>query len=337
MQKTLDQPCKLIAFGDANVDLVTEIPLTASCSDAVPRPEARLFGGGTIGNTAAGTARLGIETSFLGKVGLDGYGRFLKEGFEADGVDTSFLIEDPDHFTVMVLAFIDASGDKHNVTFPAAGGAHLNITIPEIDSEVWTGAGWFHTSGMALGEEPSRQTALYLMRSARDRGLIVSFDLNLRLEYFGWRDGAKESVLEAMALSDVIFASIDEELQPLTGKQNFQDVITALAKLYPVAPPCISPEQQIIIGRQGGDPAKVWDRGTTFLSPGFQVDIVDALGAGDAFNSGFIAARLNGKNLEESLLQAHGTAGFNLTRKGARGMPREDQLLEFISSHKRKV
>lgn len=324
---------KLIAFGDVNVDLVTEIPSTQSAGEVAPQPEACLSGGGTIGNTATGTARLGIETVFAGKIGRDGYGRFLLDGFKADGVDTSFLAVDPDEYTVMVLAFIDASGDKHNVTFPRTGGAHFKIRTDEIEPAVWNGAGWFHTSGISLGEDPCRTTALELMREARKRGLTVSFDLNLRLEYFGWRPHVKEAVLSAMALSDVVFASVDEELLPLTGTADVHAAVEKLQMLYPALPGCVSADQQVIIARNGGAPAIVYDHGKMFRSPCFKVDIVDTLGAGDAFNAGFIAARLNGKNLTDSLAWAHGTAGFNLTKTGARGMPTLQELEAFIAAH----
>ena len=326
---------KLIAFGDVNVDLVTEIPHVQEACNVKPQPEAHLLGGGTIGNTATGAARLGIDTCFLGKIGRDRYGKFLKDAFEEDGVDTSHLLEDSQEYTVMVLAFIDSGGEKHNVTFPRTGGAHFNVTVPEVDSQVWSRAGWFHTSGISLGEEPCRSTTLELMRQAREKDLIVSFDLNLRLEYFGWRSGVKEAVLEAMALSDVVFMSRNEELAPLTGETSVSKGITSLTELYPSGSQYISPGQQTIIVRQGEAPVIVCENGISFRFPCFQVSVVDTLGAGDAFNAGFIAAQLNGKDLEESLTWAHGVAGFNLTHRGARGMPLKKELLEFISFHHR--
>ncbi len=328
---------KLIAFGDANVDLVTEIPHTPIIDMKQPRPEVRLMGGGTIGNTSVGTSRLGIDTRFLGKLGLDGYGRFLKEGFEADGIDTSFLIEDPRYFTIMVLAFIDSAGEKHNVTFPPEGGAYHKITIDEIAKEVWEDAGWFHTSGIPLGEDPSRSTTLSLMKEAKRRGLRLSFDLNLRLEFFGWRPKVKEAVLEAMALSDVVFASLEEELQPLTGKSEAAECINALKRLYPRGRQYLEPSGQIIIARCGARPAKVFDHGRSFDSPCFEVEVADSLGAGDAFNAGYIAASMKGARLEEALLNAHAAAGFNLTQRGARGMPKAAELNHFISTHKRQI
>ncbi|PIE03374.1 MAG: hypothetical protein CSA81_02545 [Acidobacteria bacterium] len=281
---------KLIAFGDANVDLVVEIPHSTPARSNAPPPDAALMGGGTVANTAAGTARLGVPTRFVGKVGLDGYGRFLREGFEADGIDTSFMIEDPAHFTIMVLAFIDAAGEKHNVAFPREGGAHHQIRVEEIDPAVWQDAIWFYTSGMSIGEDPCRSTTLEMMRRAGEKGLTVSFDLNLRLEYFGWRPHVRESVLEAMALSHVVFASVEDELQPLTGRISAAGCVDALEHLYPSGPSYARPNQQIIIARQGGRPAQVFNRGSCFESPCFQVNVVDALGAGDAFNAGYIAA-----------------------------------------------
>ncbi len=307
----------VLAFGDVNVDLVVDLPGDLSSG----HPEAVLFSGGTIGNTAAGIARLKQAVSFCGKVGNDGYGKFVKTEFEKEGVETSFLFKDEDDFTLMVLAFIDGAGEKHNITWPVSGGAQFHLEIENIPAGIWENIGWFHTSGIILGENPARKTTLKLMEEARKRNIPVSFDLNLRLEYFGWRKGVKQAVLDAIDLSDFIFASLEEELFPLTGQQVTDNAFSTLH--HPGL---------VIIARQGSDDAIVFDGSTTLAIPPYRVDVVDTLGAGDAFNSGFITARMNGKPIPDAVNMGHACAGYNLGRKGARGLPTPEELDIFLST-----
>ncbi|MBI9104639.1 MAG: sugar kinase [Spirochaetales bacterium] len=309
---------RVIAFGDVNVDLVVDLPGNLD----VDHPEAALFSGGTVGNTAAGMARLGMDVSFLGKVGDDGYGRFIRDEFKKEGVDTGWLLVDKDDFTLMVIAFIDQKGEKHNITWPPEGTAQFKLDESDFPEGVWDNVSWFHTSGIILGESPSQQTTLKMMQKARQKGIPVSFDLNLRLEYFGWRKGVRDAVLKAIALSDYIFASLDEELAPLTGETDHRKIISAL--MHPGL---------TIIARQGKEDSLVFITNDSFNVPTINVEVVDTLGAGDAFNSGFILGKIEGKSLLESIEIAHCCAGFNLTRKGARGLPDRIELNALLKEY----
>ena len=309
---------RVLCFGDVNVDLVVNL----AGKDESHHPEVQLFSGGTVGNTAAGLAGLGLNPAFLGKVGLDGYGRFIRDDFQKIGVDTRWLLEKTDDFTLMVLAFIDNSGERHNVAWPPEGTAQFKISLTEFPDEVWENAEWFHSSGIILGEQPARDVTLGMMRRAKKRGIPVSFDLNLRLEDFGWRDGVKDASLEAIELSDYVFASFHEELVPITGFKKVKPILKTLMH-----------DNLTIIARDGREDTWVYTSRNQFAVSTFKINIVDTLGAGDAFNSGFIYGRLSGKSLKDSVFLAHGAAGFNIARRGARALPNLKELYEFISSY----
>ena len=309
---------KVIAFGDVNVDLMVEIPE----KNVIKKPAAELFSGGTVGNTAAGLARLDLDVLFLGKIGGDSYGRFIIEDFRREGVGTQYLLKDDDDFTLMVIAFIDEKGERHNVAWPPRGTAQFNIRPSDFPESVWNGVNWFHTSGIIMGEPPAQKTVLHIMREARRRRIPVSFDLNLRLEYFGWRPGVKETVLEAVSLSDFIFASLTEELVPLTDCSDYQSAVS-----------CLNHPGLTVIARQGKDETYVFSGGKTKSYRTFNIDVKDTLGAGDAFNSGFIFGMLSGFGIDKSIETAHGSAGYNLTRVGARELPTVKELFSFIKKN----
>lgn len=116
---------RVIAFGDVNVDLVTTLPRKGADGRAVA-PRTEVFPGGTVGNTAAGLARLGCPVSFAGKIGNDAFGRFIRRDFEKEGVDTSFLWVEEEGFTVMIMAFIDEAGERHITVWPPGTGLTRN-------------------------------------------------------------------------------------------------------------------------------------------------------------------------------------------------------------------
>jgi fructokinase/2-dehydro-3-deoxygluconokinase len=188
-----------------------------------------------------------------------------------------------------------------------------------ITPDVLESAGWLHTTGLCLREEPVRSAQLKAMRLAREAGIPVSLDLNLRLETWGLDKTIRKPFNQAVSLADVVFGSGRDEILPFTGMDTIRKGAEEL-----------SAGERIVIARMGSEGALTVGPGEFFSSPAFEVDLVDTLGAGDAFNGGFICAQLDSKNLEESVRWGNAVAGLKIGQSGARGLPDSKELIGFL-------
>lgn len=298
----------VLVIGDLNVDM--EIRLPASGTTPHGNPPPKLVGGGSAANTAAALARLDVPTRFVGTIGDDGYGRFALADLTEAGVDTAAVTVTTDAPTVMVIVVTPSSGDRLIYVWPPTGGAHGSL-LPDDSREAVTGAQWLHVSGISLRISPAREALVAAMKTARDDGVPVSLDLNLRLENWGWDDGFRTVVLDAIEQADVVFGAAADEIGALSGVDDETEAATSLAG-----------HDRLVIARlgAGGSVACSEDAGVIRTS-GFRVDVVDTVGAGDAFNAGFIAARIGGADLAESLRWGNAVAALTVTGPGARSTP----------------
>ena len=170
----------VVVLGDLNVDLTLALPdRSAPASERLVR-EPRQTGGGTAGNTAAALARLGVPVEFAGSVGDDGFGRWLVDDLRAAGVGTRGLVVTRDAPTCQVIAMVEPDGERYLVVWPLDGGALTRLAPGDVDRGLVAGAAWLHTTGMCLRASPVASSVLTAMRVARDAGVPVSIDLNLR-------------------------------------------------------------------------------------------------------------------------------------------------------------
>lgn len=311
----------IVVLGDVNVDLLIRLPdrSTNGKLAAVPVPE--LCGGGTGGNTSVALARLGMPVAFVGMTGSDLYGRDVQADLAAEGVDISGLRVRDDVATPTVIAVVQPNGERVVVVWPVTGGAHTHLRPEDLDPRQIEQAAWLHTTGMCLDQRPVSDALLRGMRIAHNAGVPVSLDLNLRLELSGgtWRPGQREAVEQAVALADVVLGSGEEEIIPLTGADSVEAGVRALVD-----------RRRTAIARLGETGAFcAWPGGEATI-PGFPVEVLDTLGAGDAFNGGYIAGRLAGLSEPDAVRWGNAVAALSITRQGARGTPTRAELENFL-------
>jgi fructokinase/2-dehydro-3-deoxygluconokinase len=220
----------------------------------------------------------------------------------------------------MVLAVIHPDGERDLFVWPDSGGAHTKLTVDSIEPEVFHNASWLHTTGLCLREEPVRNTQLSAMRMAQEKGLTVSLDLNLRLESWELDHQLREIFDQAVFYSDVILGNGLDEILPYT-KQN---TIQAGAEH-------LSAGKRTVIARLGADGALLVSPEGSVIIPAYSVDVVDTLGAGDAFNGGFISAKLADKDLQECIRWGNAVAALKIGKTGARGLPTKEILADFLN------
>lgn len=304
----------VVVMGDANVDLVIRLPDKAH---DLTGSEPQLFGGGTAGNVAVGLARLGVLVTFIGTVGDDGFGRWAAADLAREGIDTSGLIMLKDAFTPQVIALIQPDGERHLVVFPTYGGADKQLTPAHIDAETIQTAAWLHTTGIVLRHTPSRDAVLHAMRLARAAGVTVSLDLNLRIELWGFDDTARATIMQAVALADYVFGNGEEELIPIAGGGSVEAAARRLR----------DGDTRVIVARLGSRGALVIDAdGVVYTSPARAIHVVDTVGAGDAFNVGFIDAILRGGDVTAAAEMGNAVAAYKIGRMGARSLPTRAEL-----------
>lgn len=306
----------VLIIGDACVDLLVQVPEQSGNHQHQTPPE--LHGGGTGANTAVALARLGVSTAFIGTIGDDGYGRFTREALGSEGVNTSYIIT-CDAFTSVVLALIDTQGERTLFGWPRRGAAHTQLLPEQIEPEVIQQMAWVHSTGMCLVQSPVREAALRGMELAREANIPVSFDLNIRLGFD--EDGKLPEVFlntlrQAITLSDYVFGSGEEEFVHLTPEKSFEAAAQTLAE-----------DKRTVIVRLGSEGAiAVTTRQETIMVPSFPVEVVDTLGAGDAFNAGFITACIEGQPLAKAVRWGNAVAALQIGQPGARSSPHRKEV-----------
>lgn len=307
----------VVVIGDANVDLEIRLPSGRSIEHANPDPI--MSGGGSAANTAAGLARLGVPCTFVGTVGDDAGGRFAVSSLAEAGVDVSRMRSVQDEATVMVIVIVQPNGERLIYVWPPRGGAHAELDRSTAVSAVGD-ARWLHVSGICLRVSPAREALLSAMEHARQVGATVSLDLNLRLENWGWEEGFRDVARAAIDRADVVLGAAVDEISALAG---IADPVEAAAVL--------AGDERTVIARAGEHGAAGHRRGVVTSAPGFDIDVADTVGAGDAFNAGFIAARLEGAGLEDALRWGNGVAALTISKSGARSTPSRSEVRQLLS------
>jgi sugar/nucleoside kinase (ribokinase family) len=312
----------VVVLGDVNVDLTLQAPDRSVPRESRTLSEPTLSGGGTAGNTAAGLASLGVPVEFIGSIGDDGFGRWIASDFASLGVGCRGLVVH-DVPTAQVIALLEPDGDRSLFVWPTDGGALTCLSPAELDPDLIASASWLHTSGMCLRAAPLRDAVLAGMALARAAGVSVSLDLNLRVELWGLNADKRAAVEAAVGLADVVLGSGEEELVQLSGT----DSIETAARV-------IGGGRRTVIARLGAGGAVAFaGDGSAVRSPGFVVPTRNAVGAGDAFDAGFVAAMVEGRPLAEALRWGNAVAALKVARTGgARDLPSRAEAEALVAA-----
>ena len=281
--------------------------------------------GGAPANVACGLSRLGASSAFIGKVGRDMHGDFLRRVLEEEGVDTSGLVSDEDVFTT--LAFVKRDGAERSFSFARKPGADTCLRQEEIDQELIKKADIFHFGSLSLTNEPSKSATLYSVKLAKSSGSIISYDPNYRAPLWPSEDIAAEGMRRPLEMVDIIKIS-DEETELLSGEKEPRKAADRL----------ISGGIKLVCVTLGSKGAFIKNKNYEVEVPGREVAAVDTTGAGDSFWSAFLfKLTCSGKSPEaltsDELMEygsfACAAASITVTRKGAiRAMPTLHEVLE---------
>ncbi|WP_435147435.1 carbohydrate kinase family protein [Halobaculum sp. P14] len=277
--------------------------------------------GGAPANVAVGLARLGAPAALWTRVGDDGFGDFLAERLDAAGVPGRFVERDPDAPTGLAVVGRDADGDRRFSLY-LDGTAATRLRPGGVDDAL-AAVSWLHVGGVDLAYEPAR-TAVFDLLERAPADATVSFDPNARPSLWTAFDYA-DTLDRALGLVDVVVAS-PEDVAP-AGYGGDADSETALAAALTGAGP-----HTALVTRGGAGavavstPEAPWGAATVEHA-GFDADVVDTTGAGDAFTAGAIAALSAGRDVDAAVRFANAVGAAATTAEGAMtALPTRDEI-----------
>ena len=274
--------------------------------------------GGAPANLLCGLAGLRRKTAFIGKVGADLFGDYLRDTLREREVDTRGLVQDPLVTTTLAFVALDSEGER-SFAFVRKPGADHCLRAGEIDEALLRDCRIFHTSAFQMTHEPARSATLHALGLARSTGAIISFDPNYREPLWASAAEAAAQIRAVLPYADLLKVS-GEEATLITGKGNPE---TAAHALLGMGPACVA----VTLGREG---SIALTRGASARQAAYPVQAVDTTGAGDAFWCGFLSRTIDigrppyditGEQLRDCLRFGAATAAISIERRGAISAP----------------
>ncbi|MDP4110349.1 MAG: carbohydrate kinase, partial [Bacillota bacterium] len=270
--------------------------------------------GGAVANVACGARKLGLKTAFIGKVGNDMHGRFLRDTLRSIGVGVDNLILADDVFTTLAFVSLSENGERE-FSFARKPGADTCLRADEIDEVLLKSTKALHVGSLSMTDEPSRSATLSAVKTAKNSGALISYDPNYRAPLWKNVDEAVFNMRSLLEYADLIKIS-EEETELLT---DFAAPEKALDFLLENGAVCAA----VTLGKNGALAGykKLRVSVPTFISS----NVVDTTGAGDAFWAAFLSLVLK-RGLKEDLTEgrliefvryANAAASFCVGRHGA--------------------
>ncbi|MEU7472201.1 sugar kinase [Streptomyces sp. NPDC044984] len=328
---TVTGPCNapdvvdVVALGES---MVTFLPTRPGRLADVPSFDRGI--GGAESNVACVLAAAGHTTRWISRVGADGFGDHLVEAIGGYGVDVSHVRRDPARPTGIYFRTAgDRSTDAHEVAYYRAGSAASAMTVADLDLEAVRAGRILHLSGITAALSADCLALMRELTAPRPDRPLISFDVNHRPAL--WRDAhGPEVLLELARGADIVFVG-DDEAREAWGLHGARAVREAL------------PEPEIVVVKQGRGGAVALDKdtddllcedatGTATFVRALNVDVVAAVGAGDAFAAGFLSATLRDLPVRDRLRHGHLTAAATLTTPGDLAPPPPRALADRLAA-----
>lgn len=287
--------------------------------------------GGAPCNVLAMLNKLGKKTAFIGKVGNDTFGYMLKKVVEESGTDVTNLVMD--NAVNTTLAFVHTYPDgEREFSFYRNPGADMMLTKDEVREDIIKAARIFHFGTLSSTHEGVRAATRYALDVAKENGLLISFDPNLRELLWSSLADAKREIEYGLSKCDILKIS-DNELEFMTGTDDYSKGVKMLREKYDIP---------LIFVTLGKDGSRAYYKDIMVEAPPFtEVKTIEKTGAGDTFDGcalGYILEHgienLTEENLRELIIFANAGASFITTKKGAlKVMPEKSEIEALIKGH----
>lgn len=328
----------LITIGRSSIDLYGE-QFGGRLEDM--RSFAKYIGGSPT-NTAVGVSRLGLKAGLLTRVGKDHFGRHIREQLVREGVDVQGVLEDPDRLTSLVFLGI-RDQDTFPLIFYRENCADMALCPDDIDEDWMMSAGAVLINGTHLSKSNMFDASLKACNLAKKAGRRVIFDIDYRPVLWGLtsKDMGENRFVsssevtsrlqEVLHLCDLVVGT-EEEFHILGGSTDTISALKAVRK----------ETSALLICKRGADGCSAFpkaiprtlDNGVN--GRGFQVEVFNVLGAGDAFMAGFLRGWLRNEPLETCCEYANACGAIVVSRHGcAPAIPTWEELKSFLGDKQR--
>jgi 5-dehydro-2-deoxygluconokinase len=312
----MEREYDVLAVGRSSIDLYAN-------EVGAPFAEIKSFAayvGGCPTNISVCARRLGLRTALLNAVGEDLVGEFVTTFLRKEGVETRYGVRKRGRRTSAFLLGIEPP-DRFPIVPYREGGADFELTIDDVLAAPIAASRALLLTGSGLGRQPSRDATIYAAEQARAYGTGVVLDLDFRPELWPDVRGYGLAVRSLLPLVDIVLGTSEEVSAAfLTGctEEAIERVLAA------------GPEALVL--KRGARSTLVHARGHQVVeAPTFKVEVLNVLGAGDAFAGGFLYGYLKGWDFYRAARMGNACGAIVVTRHGcANFMPYEQEALAFI-------
>lgn len=323
----------LITVGRVSMDLF-------SLQIGAPFTEIESFDAGVGGspiNIAIGSSRLGLKTAVLTAVGADHVGDFVLSFLNKEGIDTQFVPRNPDARTGLAVVGVQPP-DQFPLVFYRENPADIHLAIDDVLAAPIAESKALLLSGTALSRGAARDTTLYVAGVAQASDTTVFIDLDVRPDQWAHPRAYGINVRTIFPMADVIIGTEEEfyaALSPtpehvMTKNHPDLDISTMLDGLLQSL--LATHPDLVLVVKRGARGVSIFNGGRVTDIAGFPVEIVNTVGAGDAFASGLIYSYLQGWNWTEAGRFANACGAIVVTRHGCgKAMPYKNEVQEFIA------
>ena len=308
----------ITTIGEVLIDLTQ----SGKTEQGIPKFDANP--GGAPANLAVAASRLGARTAFIGRVGRDSFGDYLRRCLTENGVDVSGLSVDEKARTTLAVVALDEKGER-TFSFYRDPSADVNLSMKYVPMELLSSTKILHFGSVSLTAEPARTATLEAARTAKASGAWVSYDPNYRASLWPDEQTAIKNMLQPLPLVDILKVS-DEELPLLTGCTDPEKGSARLAERG----------VRLVLVTLGAHGAFYRFDGHTGHVPGVPCQVGDTNGSGDTFFGAALSQlvkldsldQLTVPELRRILAFANKAASITTSRHGA--IPAMPTLAEVL-------
>ena len=288
--------------------------------------------GGAPANVAVGLAKLGTRSAFVGKVGADPFGKFLRAELHRYGVDTAGMSFDNEHKTRLAFVSLTKSGER-DFEFWERNPADEQLLPADVDIERVAKSAIAAVSSFLLLHEPARTSLFRIVKRLRRESCMIAFDPNLRLALWNSADEARKNMMKAIRLSDVLRMN-EEESAFLSGIEDIEIAAAAFLSMGP----------ELVVVTRGKEGCYFRTAQHSGFVMGFDVKNADTTGCGDGFYAALLHGLVrSGKSIAELTLSdlvwncraANAVGALTASKHGAiPALPDAAMVRKFLKSQK---
>lgn len=318
----MDKKYDVVALGELLIDFTEN----GESNQGNPLLEANP--GGAPCNVLAMLNKLGKKTAFIGKVGQDQFGTMLKTVVEESGTDVTNLMMDSEIHTTLAFVHTFPDGDRE-FSFYRNPGADMMLKKEEVNPEIIKAAKIFHFGTLSSTHPEVREATRYAIQVAKENGLLVSFDPNLREPLWASLEEARREIEYGLGKCDILKIS-DNEMEFMTGTDDYSKGVEMLRKKYDI------PLIFVTLGKAGS--RAYYKDMMVEVAPFLRKDTIETTGAGDTFEACALnyvlehgLDNLTEGDLTDLLRFANAGASIITSRKGAlKVMPEKEEIEKVL-------